>query len=418
MSSSGPRLTHSVNKYKLSRRGRKLQISDDPRTLLALPKDVPERTWAEIFQKEENELVCLEIREELLEEALRIGYEHYMERQNSPFTVYCAAKAWLKLIDWYFYRHDPGEDPSASPLCYIPKRSESWIPDEPPDPSPKDTWGRQELKMLEECPVELVKKWGSTESIDMPVVAEIPEQYRFPGKVNLTTVYTTKSGAVRRHNMEMEDGAQSSQQRDSWDDSQLSLSLSLFGLSHGGGDSEILDNVTNYEDLEITDSMLVHLGSKDSRHMRPDVELVSDHGEWKFMLYDYSSDGSSSAKIGDESEVLQKITDYDQEEVSSKIFKQGSKHSDLKLPTPVDGSLQGAGDSTVGGERLRKRSRFDKSKSTTWSRGGLKSRGNLPPLEESLSRVSAISDCRLRNLRLDTQYEVSPERMDTPVDKK
>lgn len=32
-------------KYKLSRRGKKLQLQDDQRTLSVLPKDVPERTW-------------------------------------------------------------------------------------------------------------------------------------------------------------------------------------------------------------------------------------------------------------------------------------------------------------------------------------------------------------------------------------
>lgn len=37
--------TTTMNKFKLSRRGKKLQISDDQRTLLALPRDVSERTW-------------------------------------------------------------------------------------------------------------------------------------------------------------------------------------------------------------------------------------------------------------------------------------------------------------------------------------------------------------------------------------
>lgn len=55
---------------------------------------------AEILQKEENDLIVFDIREEILEEAMRIGYEHYMERQTSLFTAHIAAQAWLKLIDW------------------------------------------------------------------------------------------------------------------------------------------------------------------------------------------------------------------------------------------------------------------------------------------------------------------------------
>lgn len=45
MASSASKTVSSLAKYKLSRRGKKLQFSDDQRTLLALPKDVPERTW-------------------------------------------------------------------------------------------------------------------------------------------------------------------------------------------------------------------------------------------------------------------------------------------------------------------------------------------------------------------------------------
>jgi hypothetical protein len=55
---------------------------------------------AEVLQKEDSDLFIFEIREDIVEEAIKIGYEHYMERQNAFFTVHCAAQAWLKLIDW------------------------------------------------------------------------------------------------------------------------------------------------------------------------------------------------------------------------------------------------------------------------------------------------------------------------------
>ncbi|CAH2269077.1 jg27025 [Pararge aegeria aegeria] len=90
-----------IAKYKLSRRGKKLQISDDQRTLIALPRDVPERTWAEILHKEEIDLMIFDVREEILEDTFNICYQKYMARQNSLFTVHCAAEAWLKLLNWY-----------------------------------------------------------------------------------------------------------------------------------------------------------------------------------------------------------------------------------------------------------------------------------------------------------------------------
>lgn len=77
----------------------------------------------------------------------------------------------------HFYRHDPGEEPSAYPPCFIPKRVESWTPDELPDPSPKDSWGKQQLRVLEESPEEGLKDFPSSSSIEIPVVEDIPQEY-------------------------------------------------------------------------------------------------------------------------------------------------------------------------------------------------------------------------------------------------
>ncbi|XP_062530808.1 uncharacterized protein LOC101739580 isoform X4 [Bombyx mori] len=259
-------------KYKISRRGRKLQVFDDQRTLIALPKDVQERTWE-------------------------------------------------------FYRHDPGEDSSAYPPCYIPNRVESWIPDELPEPSPKDTWAKHDLKVLEQPPEESLRKSSSSSSIEYPVVEEIPPEYWFPGKVNIPDEWKT----VRE---------------------------------------EVLQRAISY---------------------------------------DTSDTEPSSEPIGAESEVLQKITDYSSDNVSTKE----SSFSALKTTTPVEGSLHGAGDSTV---VRQKRRLTDKSKSFSKASMLGRSKGLLPPLDlgDSRSRMSVISDCRLRNLRLDTQYEISSEKVDTP----
>ncbi|KAF9796419.1 hypothetical protein SFRURICE_004378 [Spodoptera frugiperda] len=324
-------VTPSYSKYKISRRGRKLQVSDDARTLVALPKDIPERTWAEILQKEENDLIIFDIREEILDTALKIGYENYMEKQTAIFTVHCATEAWLKLIDWHFYRHDPGEDSSAYPPCYIPHREDSWIPDKLPDPSPKDTWGRQELNIIEDTPDAPLRKWPSSSSLDLPVIEEIPEQYWFPGKVQV-------SDSVR-------------------------------GIKPDG---------------------------KRERRSRGDSYVSSS-----------DTQATSEEYLNTESEVLQKVTDYSTEGISEK----DSSYGELKTTTPVDGSLHGAGDSTV--ERPKRRL-TEKSKS--FMKPGSRSKATLPPLEigDSRSRISIISDCRLRNLRLETQFEVTSEKVDTP----
>ncbi|XP_050664818.1 uncharacterized protein LOC126965320 isoform X2 [Leptidea sinapis] len=272
---------------------------------------------AEILQKEENDLLILEIREDIVEDALNICYEKYMERQTSLFTAHCAAEAWIKLIDWYFYRHDPGEEPSAHPQCFIPKRTESWIPDEIPDPSPKDTWCKHELTVLEDPQDEIAKKSDSSHSLDMPIIEDIPSEFWFPGKVNLPYENESKT-------------------------------------------------------FTDTDS------------------------------------GISDYNICTESEVLQKVTDYSS---SEKLLAKESSLTAEQLSSPLDGSVQSAAGDSAMDRNKPKRRLYEKNKSVSKAR----SRGYLPPLAgESRSLVSIISDCRLRNLRLETQYEIASEKIDTP----
>ncbi|XP_061719016.1 uncharacterized protein C2orf81 homolog [Cydia pomonella] len=317
-----------LNNYTVSRLGRKLSV-DDQKVLVALPRDfIPERTWAEVLQKEDTELMVLEMREEIVEEAINIAYGRYMERQTAPFTVHCAAQAWLQLIDWHFYKHDPGEDPSAYPPCFIPKRVESWTPDEMPLPSPKDAWGRENLNVIEEVVEETLRKWPSSQSVDLPVVEPIPQECWFPGKVMLP----------------------------------------------------------GYMDDE---------------------------------SYDFDSitfDESVSSDLGTESELLQKVTNYTPGETSVKesttMMTFGSQKGTTTDTTEVLSSLHGGGDSATQHSKIRAPS----TKSKIFNRSSMlgRSKNSLPPLQsDSRSRASVISDCRLRSLRLDTQYEISSEKIDS-----
>ncbi|XP_053610734.1 uncharacterized protein LOC128675377 isoform X2 [Plodia interpunctella] len=317
-----------MNKFKLSRRGRKLQSSDDQRILVALPKEVPERTWAEILQKEENDLFIYELREDIIEAAMNICYDKYMEQQTAVFTVHCAATAWLKLINWEFYRHDPGEEPSSYPPCFIPRRVESWIPDDLPEPSPKDSWCKQDLPVVEETTDEVLQQTTSSDSLELVKVEPIPSEYWFPGKVNVP-----EEMKWRR-------------------DKPASVS-----------------------------------------------EIISS-----------SVSISTDEMMGAESEVLQRVTDYSSEELSPT----DSQFSALKTTTPVEASLRGAGDSVV--DKLRPKRRTDKSRMFSKSNMSGRSKNFLAPIElgDSRSRISVISDCRLRNLRLDTQYEIASEKIDSP----
>ncbi|XP_063625520.1 uncharacterized protein C2orf81 homolog [Cydia splendana] len=322
--SAPPILSNSA----VSRLGRKTAV-DDQKVLVALPRDIiPERIWAEVLQKEDTEMIVLEVREEIVEDAIQIVFERYMERQTAPFTVHCAAQAWLKLIGWYFYKHDPGEDPSAQPPCFIPKRVESWTPDEMPSPSPRDAWGRKNLNVVEEVVIEeTLRKWPSSQSIDLPVVDEIPPECRFPGKVMLP--------------------------------------------------GYMYDESYDYDSITFGESV--------------------------------------SSYMATESELLQRVTNYTPAETSNKesttLTTFGSQKGTTTETTEVSSPHHGGGDSPTHHSKIPSHSTKSRI-STRSSMLASRSKNALPPLQsDSRSRASAISDCRLRSLRLDTQYEISSEKM-------
>ncbi|XP_013140730.1 PREDICTED: uncharacterized protein LOC106105053 isoform X2 [Papilio polytes] len=323
------------SKYTLTRRGKKLSLFEDSKFITALPKDVPERTWVDIFQKEENDLMIFDIREEILESALNTCYLNYMKKQNVAFTVHCAVKAWLKIIDWYFYRHDPGEEVSASPACFIPKREASWQPDEPPEPSPRDPFCRQKLVVLEDETKDIPKEGFSITSLEYPVIEEIPEECWFPGRVNIPIEEDMSSEA--------------------------------------GGSQDYEVSIQSYPSL-----YNYSVASSTTSVFTSDDNLVA------------------------ESEVLQKVTDY----ASDKALK---AESPKKLSRVAQSAATLGSASSVKSSHSR-RQPFVQPRAPSQT---TRSRATLPPLSSSSqSPLSIISDCRLRNLRLDTQFEVGSEKVE------
>ncbi|KOB76840.1 Uncharacterized protein OBRU01_04527, partial [Operophtera brumata] len=336
--------TH-LNIYKLSRRGRKLQVSDDVRTLVALPKEVPERTWAEILLREENDLVVFDIREEIVEMALQTGYTRYMERQNALFTAHCAAQAWLKLIDWHFYRHDPGEEPSSAPACFIPKREQSWQPDALPEPSPKDTWGHHELVIVEDASDEVLVKWPSNSSIDMPVVEEIPEEYCASEDLVADSELLQKVTDYSSDDLSPKESAFSA----------LKTTTPVDGSLQGAGDSKVAVPRTHHQTTDRSKSF-----SSRARY-RPDTVII------RAWYHHQHGQVPTSA------------------EPDTGISRARYRHQQGQIPSSAgpDISIQ----IRSGGL------------ATAAAHVAGRSRALLQPLDsESKSRISIISDCRLRNL--------------------
>ncbi|CAG9565076.1 unnamed protein product [Danaus chrysippus] len=151
-------------------------------------------------------------------------------------------------------------------------------------------------------------------------------------------------------------------------------------------------------------------------------------------------DETDSSLWSRESERLQRITDYSEPRLETQLNRSlviRSQQSVLGWSISVtSGSQQGAGDggdvrveevhegemketSRRSHKRTEKSKLFSKARwpdfplfcLVCWADPEVPS----PPLEgDSRSRVSIISDCRLRNLRLDTQYDITSEKIDTP----
>lgn len=82
------------------------------------------------YQNEETDNFILSIREELMQKVMDECYKIYLKKQTIKFVVQCAYDALVKYISFNFYYHPECPDTTQS----------IWIPDEPVEPSPKDTW--------------------------------------------------------------------------------------------------------------------------------------------------------------------------------------------------------------------------------------------------------------------------------------
>lgn len=95
---------------------------------------------------ERRDLTIFQIREELIKGVLDRCYQIYIEKQTVLFTGYCAYLAWKQLFQWAFFPRDPGE------IDYTD--STKWMPDEPPAPSPRDTWAGYAVPIIQKPKVE------------------------------------------------------------------------------------------------------------------------------------------------------------------------------------------------------------------------------------------------------------------------
>lgn len=83
-----------------------------------------------LSEDEETYNNVLAIREELMDKVMEKCYKSYLKKQTVKFLVQCAYDALVKFLSFNFYYHPDIPDMNRP----------EWVPDQPIEPSPKDTW--------------------------------------------------------------------------------------------------------------------------------------------------------------------------------------------------------------------------------------------------------------------------------------
>lgn len=93
-----------------------------------------------LTQSQDSLADVLSIRDELLTNVFQKCYDNDIKKKTVSFLVRCAHKAILRIIDLQFYVHDYGNDDFS--------KAPAWTADEPPVPSPADTWAAYNVPIV------------------------------------------------------------------------------------------------------------------------------------------------------------------------------------------------------------------------------------------------------------------------------
>ncbi|CAH0564285.1 unnamed protein product [Brassicogethes aeneus] len=100
-----------------------------------------------ILEKEEDDMIPYEIRDEIINNVLDQIYEKHLEKRKISYVLECTYEAMVKLLEIEFYFHHISEPYYVNhPL---------WTPDNPPEPSEPDTMCYGKVETQKRIPVEV-----------------------------------------------------------------------------------------------------------------------------------------------------------------------------------------------------------------------------------------------------------------------
>ncbi|XP_022104755.1 uncharacterized protein LOC110986833 [Acanthaster planci] len=122
------------SKDKDKDRGGSTSVPVPPVNTDVIPGRFSETDWGSLLDKEDGEDFIVDIVGDIVNSALHVIHENYIQRQLYPYTVTQARDAILQIIEWQFLARDEGEEK--------PEENFTWQEEEEPQPSVPDAWAQ------------------------------------------------------------------------------------------------------------------------------------------------------------------------------------------------------------------------------------------------------------------------------------
>ncbi|XP_077998981.1 uncharacterized protein LOC144451936 [Glandiceps talaboti] len=122
------------NKSKDSDRAGTQSASVPPISNDVVPGRFTEGDWSHLLEREEGEEFIVDMVEEIVDSAMTVIYDNYIQRQLFPYTITQAKDAILQIIEWQFLARDEGEGDVIN--------DQSWQEEGEPIPAVTDSWAQ------------------------------------------------------------------------------------------------------------------------------------------------------------------------------------------------------------------------------------------------------------------------------------
>ncbi|XP_071808551.1 uncharacterized protein [Asterias amurensis] len=167
------------SKDKDKDRGGSTSVPVPPVNTDVIPGRFTETDWGSLLDKEEGEDFIVDIVGDVVNSALHIIYENYIQKQLYPYTVTQARDAILQIIEWQFLARDEGEE--------IPEENFTWQEEEEPQPCIPDAWAQGSVPRQPQPPVSPAMSEADTEVTSISRLSEPEILDDLPTTINETT---------------------------------------------------------------------------------------------------------------------------------------------------------------------------------------------------------------------------------------